>query len=257
MEQAAADLNVELRFLTLSTDNSAEEQALLLEREATGNVSAILLVPVDREIIGDAVSSAADKTTVVAVETGMTAWGASADVCMDHTALGEAIGVAALSGVPQGGLVLLLDSLPGDNGIRERLEAAKTLLRREGRQVRVFQWKPGDETLTDILQIERPDAVIAFEASALSKAAMLIGEKEMPLLYGCGSTPDIADALERGRITAIAAVNVFSEGYFAVQIAAAAARHQPQSEVPVIAFSVVRKETMYQSENQKLLFPMT
>ena len=245
MEQAAADLNVELRFLTLSTDNSAEEQALLLEREATGNVSAILLVPVDREIIGDAVSSAADKTTVVAVETGMTAWGASADVCMDHTALGEAIGV------------LLLDSLPGDNGIRERLEAAKTLLRREGRQVRVFQWKPGDETLTDILQIERPDAVIAFEASALSKAAMLIGEKEMPLLYGCGSTPDIADALERGRITAIAAVNVFSEGYFAVQIAAAAARHQPQSEVPVIAFSVVRKETMYQSENQKLLFPMT
>lgn len=257
MEQAAADLNVELRFLTLSTDNSAEEQALLLEREATGNVSAILLVPVDREIIGDAVSSAADKTTVVAVETGMTAWGASADVCMDYTALGEAIGVAALSGVPQGGLVLLLDSLPGDNGIRERLEAAKTLLRREGRQVRVFQWKPGDETLTDILQIERPDAVIAFEASALSKAAMLIGEKEMPLLYGCGSTPDIADALERGRITAIAAVNVFSEGYFAVQIAAAAARHQPQSEVPVIAFSVVRKETMYQSENQKLLFPMT
>lgn len=257
MEQAAADLNVELRFLTLSTDNSAEEQALLLEREATGNVSAILLVPVDREIIGDAVSTAADKTTVVAVETGMTAWGASADVCMDHTALGEAIGVAALSGVPQGGLVLLLDSLPGDNGIRERLEAAKTLLRREGRQVRVFQWKPGDETLTDILQIERPDAVIAFEASALSKAAELIGEKEMPLLYGCGSTPDIADALERGRITAIAAVNVFSEGYFAVQIAAAAARHQPQSEVPVIAFSVVRKETMYQSENQKLLFPMT
>ena len=99
--------------------------------------------------------------------------------------------------------------------------------------------------------------MIAFEASALSKAAELIGEKEMPLLYGCGSTPDIADALERGRITAIAAVNVFSEGYFAVQIAAAAARHQPQSEVPVIAFSVVRKETMYQSENQKLLFPMT
>ena len=257
MEQAAADLNVELRFLTLGTDNSAEEQALLLEREATGNVSAILLVPVDREIIGDAVSTAADKTTVVAVETGMTAWGASADVCMDHAALGEAIGVASLSGVPQGGLVLLLDSLSGDNGIRERLEAAKALLRREGRQVRVFQWKPGDETLTDILQIERPDAVIAFEASALSEAAVLIGEKEMPLLYGCGSTPDIADALERGRITAIAAVNVFSEGYFAVQIAAAAARHQPQSEVPVIAFSVVRKETMYQSENQKLLFPMT
>ena len=108
------------------------------------------------------------------------------------------------------------------------------------------------------MNIERPDAVIAFEASALSGAAAVIeGEKTPPLLYGCGSTPEITDALERGRITAIAAVNVFSEGYLAVQVAAEAARHQPRSEVPVIAFSIVRKETMYQSENQKLLFPMT
>ena len=42
-----------------------------------------------------------------------------------------------------------------------------------------------------------------------------------------------------------------------MQVAAEAARHEARSEVPVIAFSIVRKETMYQSENQKLLFPMT
>lgn len=257
MEQAAADLNVELRFLTPATDNSAAGQTELLEREAAGNVSAIILVPSDRKTIGDAVMAAAEKTTLVTVESGMAAWGALADVTMNHTALGEAIGTAALNGVPCGGVVLLLDSLPGDNGIRERLEAAKALLLREGRQVRVCRWHAGEDTLPDLLNIERPDAVIAFEASALSGAAAVIeGEKTPPLLYGCGSTPEITDALERGRITAIAAVNVFSEGYLAVQVAAEAARHEARSEVPVIAFSIVRKETMYQSENQKLLFPM-
>ena len=215
MEQAAADLNVELRFLTPATDNSAAGQTELLEREAAGNVSAIILVPSDRKTIGDAVMAAAEKTTLVTVESGMAAWGALADVTMNHTALGEAIGTAALNGVPCGGVVLLLDSLPGDNGIRERLEAAKALLLREGRQVRVCRWHAGEDTLPDLLNIERPDAVIAFEASALSGAAAVIeGEKTPPLLYGCGSTPEIT-------------------------------------------FSIVRKETMYQSENQKLLFPMT
>ena len=203
MEQAAADLNVELRFLTPATDNSAAGQTELLERESAGNVSAIILVPSDRKTIGDAVMAAAEKTTLVTVESGMAAWGALADVTMNHTALGEAIGTAALNGVPCGGVVLLLDSLPGDNGIRERLEAAKALLLREGRQVRVCRWHAGEDTLPDLLNIERPDAVIAFEASALSGAAAVIeGEKTPPLLFGCGSTPEITDALERGRITA-------------------------------------------------------
>ena len=125
MEQAAADLNVELRFLTPATDNSAAGQTELLEREAAGNVSAIILVPSDRKTIGDAVMAAAEKTTLVTVESGMAAWGALADVTMNHTALGEAIGTAALNGVPCGGVVLLLDSLPGDNGtvVRIRIPA--------------------------------------------------------------------------------------------------------------------------------------
>ena len=48
MEQAAEDLNVELRFLTPTADNSAAEQAHLLERETAGGTQAILLLPADR-----------------------------------------------------------------------------------------------------------------------------------------------------------------------------------------------------------------
>lgn len=132
MEQAAQDLNVELRFLIPAEDNSAAQQAQLLEREVAGAASAVLLIPADREALGDAVSAAAGKTTLVTVETDMTAWGAAASITMDHQELGAALGAAALNGVPEGGTVLLLDSLPGDNGIRERMEAAKAVLERGG-----------------------------------------------------------------------------------------------------------------------------
>lgn len=258
MEQAAQDLNVELRFLIPAEDNSAAQQAQLLEREVAGAAPAVLLIPADREALGDAVSAAAGKTTLVTVETDMTAWGAAASITMDHQELGAALGAAALNGVPEGGTVLLLDSLPGDNGIRERMEAAKAVLEREGRQARVYKWDPDTTSLPDILRIERPRAIIAFEAAALADVAELSrGEDTFPLLYGCGSTASIAAALEKGRVTAITAVNVFSAGYLAVEAAAALARHEDWTAAAPVAFSIVRQETMYDSDNQKLLFPVT
>ncbi len=258
MEQAAQDLNVELRFLIPAEDNSAVQQAQLLEREVAGAASAVLLIPADREALGDAVSAAAGKTTLVTVETDMTAWGTAASITMDHQELGAALGAAALNGVPEGGTVLLLDSLPGDNGIRERMEAAKAVLERGGRQARVYKWDPDTTSLPDILRIERPRAIIAFEAAALADVAELSrGEDTFPLLYGCGSTASIAAALEKGRVTAITAVNVFSAGYLAVEAAAALARHEDWTAAAPVAFSIVRQETMYDSDNQKLLFPVT
>ena len=258
MEQAAQDLNVELRFLIPAEDNSAAQQAQLLEREVAGAASAVLLIPADREALGDAVSAAAGKTTLVTVETDMTAWGAAASITMNHQELGAALGAAALNGVPEGGTVLLLDSLPGDNGIRERMEAAKAVLERGGRQARVYKWDPDTTSLPDILRIERPRAIIAFEAAALADVAELSrGEDAFPLLYGCGSTASIAAALEKGRVTAITAVNVFSAGYLAVEAAAALARHEDWTAAAPVAFSIVRQETMYDSDNQKLLFPVT
>ena len=173
MEQAAKDLNVELRFLTPAEDNSAVEQVQLLEHEVSGAAPAILLIPADREALGEAVSAAAGKTTLVTVESDMTAWGADASISMDHQALGEALGKAALNGVPFGGTVLLLDSLPGDNGVRERMEAAKAILEEKGRQVRIYRWTSDSTAFANILRIERPKAVIAFEAAALTEMAEL------------------------------------------------------------------------------------
>ena len=257
MEQAAMDLNVELRFLTPSEDNGAAEQAQLLQREAE-DAEAIVLIPADRETLGDAVSAAAEKTTLVTVETDMSAWGAAASVSMDHRALGEALGAAALNGVPAGETVLLLDSLPGDNGVRESLDAARAVLEEAGRQVRIGAWGADSASLDDAAGAERPSAVIAFEAAALGDMAELSkGEASFPLLYGCGSTSGIAAALEKGRVTAITAVNVFSAGYLAVEAGAKLARHENWTGVSTVGFSIVRKETMYDSDNQKLLFPVT
>ena len=51
MEQAALDLNAELRFLTITGQDPAAEQQELLEREKETGTDAVLLIPADREAL--------------------------------------------------------------------------------------------------------------------------------------------------------------------------------------------------------------
>ena len=171
MEQAAADLNVELRFLSPTADNSAEEQIQLLQREVEAGASAILLIPADRTSMADAVSAAAAKSSLVTLETDMTAQGARGCISVDNAAVGQILGQAALNGVSAGGTVLLLDSAGGDNGIREQLEAAAALLEAEDRQVLICRRTENlSADLTAALSSSPVQAIVAFEASALERA---------------------------------------------------------------------------------------
>lgn len=134
MEQAAVDLGAELRFLALDRPNHAGEQSSLLAREVEGGADGIILVPADTEALSGDVRRAAAETTVVTIESDMSASGAVACISADNAALGEALGRAAINGVPLGGTVLLLDSVPGSSGMAQRLSQAARILEENGRR---------------------------------------------------------------------------------------------------------------------------
>ena len=262
MEQAAADLGAELRLLPLESAGSAREQADLLQREVDGGARAVVLVPADTDVLGGVVEELSAQVPVVTMETDMESWGACAFVGMDNAALGNALGQAALNGALRGQTVLLIDSVAGRNGVRQRLETAAAVLEEAGRTVRVCRAEEGGslrEAVSAAVEREAPALVLAFEAGALETAASVLEQMEgtAPLLYGSGATNTIAYALEQGWITAIAAQNEFAAGYLAVEAAVEAARKVPRTEVEPMEFSIVRKENMYDPANQKLLFPVT
>ncbi len=261
MEQAAADLHVELRFLYPSASNNAPEQCELLRREMESGASAILLFPTDRAALAETVQNAAGRAALITLETDMAAQGARGCAGADNTALGQALGAAALNGVPPDEAVLLLDSVPGDNGIRERMEAASALLEAENRTVLYCRPAEGESlaaALQNRLAGEPVRAVVAFEPSALERAAeetALLDDP--PMLYGVGSTAAIAANLEQGRITSVVAQNAFSTGYLAVEAAARLARREPAEPLGQLPHFTVRRENMYEPDYQKLLFPVT
>lgn len=260
MERAALDLNAELRFLTLSTPNDAAEQRKLLEREMEGGADGVLLAPADRTELKESVRAAADHMAVVTLETDMSDEGAVACVSADNIALGKALGRAALNGVSEGDTILLVDSLPGDTGVTQRLESAAQVLEEAGIRIRVCRaekWADLPGAMQKALETEQPALVMAFESAALERAAQAVQAfKEPPLLYGMGSTNAIAAGLEQGWITSIAAQNEFAAGYLAVAAAVSSIRQEPAQAAKPLAFSILRRENMYDPDNQKLLLPM-
>lgn len=261
MEQAALDLNAELRFLSPAGEDLPAEQAELLEREAETGTDAVLLIPADREALAGTVEQiTAAGTPVVTLETDLSDAGAAGCIGADNAALGRALGTAALNGAPEGSLVVLLDTA-GDSGVSDRLAAAEAVLKEAGR--RVYRCAPvGRESLS--VAMERTltamsaAAVVAFDAADLEQAAALLASREdAPLLYGAGSTATVAAYLEQSAIVSIAAQNDFAAGYLAVGAAVRAAQGAGTLHVEPLEFVMVRQENMYEPENQKLLFPVT
>lgn len=256
MEQAAADLGAELRFLTLSAANDAQEQAQTLAREVSGGAQGVLLVPADRGTLAAELGSIT--VPVVTLETNLA--GRTTYVGVDNALVGRTLGEAALNGAAEGDVVVLLDSVPGETGVQERMQAAGELLEAEGRTVRICAPGSGqtlEEALERSLALVRPKLVLAFEPAALETAARVFQTwEDPPLLYGMGTTNATAAYLEQGIIVAMAAQNEYSTGYLAVEALIQAVRNMPIDTRPQ-EFSLIRKETMYQPENQKLLFPVT
>lgn len=259
MEQAAVDMDVELRLLNLSADGQADEQREILEREVENGADGVLLIPADRDALASAVKEAS--VPVVTMETDMAADGAAGYVSVDNTALGEALGTMTLNGAPEGSAVILVNTAPEATGISDRVEAAARVL--EGAQRRVYICRPGqegelEEALEATVEKWSASAVVAFDTSALEHAARTLAQlEEAPLLYGAGSSAAIAAYLEQGTITAVAARNEFAAGYLAVEMLVNAINGTAGPRAQLLEFSVVRKETMYEPEHEKLLFPVT
>lgn len=263
MEQAGLDLGAELRFLAPERPNDAQEQARLLTRELEGGAQAVILDPADREILALPVSTG----VVVTLETPMDQ--SAACVGPDAAALGQDLAAMVFNGVPAGGLALLLDSAPGDNGVRDRLESCQKALENAGRRVQICTVTPEEPVTAVVPELARrtgAGAIVAFEPSVLEEAAEAVRSlnespwprgQYPPLLYGFGSSPAIAAALEQSRVTALQAQNDFAAGYVAVETALGAIGRTgtpPPEPLPVF---LVRRENMYDTERQKLLFPVS
>lgn len=258
MEQAAVDLNVDLRFFPLSSTNDSAEQAQLIRRETDNGTDAFIISPADPLALEPKLADLTDQRPVISMYSPMA--GAVDLVSTDNVAVGQSLAEALVKDW-DGGAVLLLDTSPRCTAVTQRLDAAQKTLLAAGVPVEV-RTLSADELPTALPRLTSQTAarfVMAFEHSATTKAAEAKEARALTCnLYGVGCTSRITAFLERKTLTAIAAWSDYAAGYQAVS--QAVARYNTGSAaVPLtpVSFLIVHGEDIYDTEIQKLLFPVT
>ena len=256
MEQAAGELGAELRFLTLATANSPDEQEELIGREAEGGADGLIVVSADPEQLSDRRKELLGQIPLLAMESEIA--GAALTVAPDNRAVGEQLARAALEDW-SGGTILLLDTGAGSTGVAQRLDGAEQVLLQAGVPVqrRIVAAETLGSVLAAFLQETGAVQVMGFEPAAterLVEARAMLNFTQPA--YGVGMTSAIAAALERGNLSAVVAWSDYAAGYLAAEGAVRAARGLAV-QAEVLPFFLLRGEDVYDSDNQKLLFPVT
>lgn len=245
MEKAAADFGAELRFLTLQESNSAREQQLLVEQELKNGADGLILIPAGPDVLD---STAQMRRAIPRVTMESAFDENSLPVTLDNQKIGHYLAAAAMEDFLTGSVALLVNSVPGSSGVQERLNAAKEILTEAGISILQCDDRKSWESL-----INQADFCILPEPAFLSEILDDFEEQQRHIpLYTAGYSQKVTTGLENGQIAAAVIWSGYGEGYQAVE-QAVFGEQAKLLEIPVI---LVRKEDMYESENQKILFPI-
>ena len=256
MEHAAGDAGADLRFIPLTEANNSAEQEELIRREARSGADVFIIAPADPEGLDRRLPELTDGGVTVSLESPMSA--ADDVIAAENKEIGRALALDLLENW-DGGSVLLIDSAPRCTAVQERIGAARAVL--EENRVPMVVWEcPSAEIAARLArESSRTSAhyVMAFEHTATEQAGLARETTGMTgAVYGVGSGGSIVSYLERGALEAVAAWSDYAVGYLAVARAVGIYNGTVSWPEEGVDFHIVHREEIYDSDIQKLLFPV-
>lgn len=267
IDQAASEKNVDISFVTLTTENSVDEQVSLLKREIDNGADAILISPVDEKELVAPIENAMKKLPVIMIESTVSSDKAVSYISCDNNQLGIDLADELYqynSYVKR--KVTVVESSMQCSSVQQRYQGFLDEINKISDftlEFQEFSAEPEEayEQAKAYLASGNGDIIVAFEPTILeelgqaSKDLKGVSSQYLPAqIYGVGNTTRIVSLMEEKYIHSTAVQNDFNIGYLGVQTAVDAVNgHHGKSNV--IDSTVVNIKNMYTKENQRLLFP--
>lgn len=272
IRQAAEDENAVINYVTMPTEGSSEDEIKLIQRELENGAQGILLASIDSAALEEAAQKAAKSVPVVTLETGLGK--AEADISADNYSMGYMLGskVAEEMAENHENSVCVIQEYMGRQSVQKRYQGFVDAIRAQipDAEITGYHRQEGDYNLpvcianmymtekqgTYVAALDKycTEALIeASEASILNKAAAEIFRQRA---FGIGNTEKTVSGLDRDAIRGLVYQNEFSMGYQGLQ-ALIQKKHKRTAQISVdIKYYYVTRDTLYEPENQRLLFPL-
>ncbi|ATD55251.1 substrate-binding domain-containing protein [Clostridium chauvoei] len=265
MEQAASEMNTNIRFITLTDENNLNEQKDLIEREATEGADAIIISPVDYEKMKEAIENTIKDIPVILIESTIYSDKEIPYISCDNYKLGKSLAEELIQRGNTRSRVTVMKKDLQCSSIMERYKGFIDTIKESKNTYDLLDIEGGDQSVydksKDIIENNKSDVIVTFDPDALE----LVGKAKKDLgyskkeginveIYGAGSTSKVISFLEEDIINAVAVQNDFNIGYLGVKTAVDKIKGN-RGEEKIINSTVINSRNMYSDENQRLLFP--
>ncbi len=260
MDLAAAELNADVRLITLYEKLDVKEQMDLMDREQQDGTDALIVVPVEEE----QVSARQMTIPVILMRAGVAEAAGAGNVIVDYEKMGEQLAREILKEQPADVPVYVLTDPAGQSDMdRLFLKGSDAVFQEAGRSVQRILRGEEERFYTTL---EQPGAeaqkvvILAENQDILTEAAGVVAGSEAVAdavggLYGRGTTMAILNYLDRGVITGICVTDEFSVGYYSVREAVRAL--EGAGSVPTVMESYyIDKKDLRDPAFEKMLFPI-
>lgn len=268
IDQAASEMNANISFVTLSEENSVQEQTELMDREIKNKADAIIIDPVDYEKMTEPIENAMKKLPVILIESNVKSQKTLSVISCDNYNLGVNLSKEIIQMGNKRAKIAIVKNNLECSSIKERYNGFMSIM--EGTDNIITSWeflggKQGDYyyQAKELLEDNDVNVIVTFDASILETVAeakkdLSINNKDKTFveIYGVGSTSKIISFLEDKVISATAIQNEFNIGYLGIETAVNKInRKSINNNNNNISSTVINIRNMYSEENQRLLFP--
>ncbi|MBE6070657.1 MAG: sugar ABC transporter substrate-binding protein [Clostridium butyricum] len=264
-EQAAKEVNANIKFISLSENNNIQEQKELIEKESKSGADAILISPTDYNEISNSIEEASEKIPIILLESSIKTKHKINNVTFDNYESGKSLGKEILKSDYRNKKIAIVTNNLKCVAVEDRYNGLINIL--ENENVNIIMEKFNDSEVDtyynkaqDLLTKNKVDIVITFDIEILESIAQV--KKDLInngiissniKIYGWGSTNKIVSFLEEDIINGIVLQNEFNIGYLGIKNAINFINNN-KNENNIIPSIIITKENMYSKENQRLLF---
>ena len=264
-EQAKDDARIMINYVHLDANNTTEDEILAIQREAELGTSGILLACSEKERMKEELKKSNISVPIVFIESG-----ASEEypvIRADDYQMGKTLGKKVLSEMlPEDGPVIILGERMDRDSMQSRYCGVTDALKAFGEEIEIIDetGKKTEEIMDVAVEVLQSNGkAVTLDKYSTEQISSLWEEyqnysqrkKTRLPIYGIGNTAATVNDLDNENLAALVYQNEFSMGYQGIMALTEKREADWINENIHISYNIVTKETLYDEEHARLLFP--
>lgn len=272
IRQAEEDSDAVVNYVTMPSGGTPENELELIKREIENGADGLLLAPVDSETLAEEIEQLEQPLPILTLETGLGS--EDADISADNYQMGYLLGTRVAQDMKKTAstAVCVITEYIQRQSVQRRFQGFTDAIYKNIPDATITEYtrSVGDYSLpvcianmygrgyagTYIVALDKYCTEALIDASDNPQIAREFEDIFRQRAFGIGNTQKTVSGLDAGKIRGLVYQNEFNIGYQGLQALIQQSQNRELIPTAEIKYYYVTRDTLYDPEHQRLLFPL-